>query len=172
MIERVILVNEDDQEIGTAEKMEAHLTGQLHRAFSVLLYNMDGDMLLQQRADKKYHSAGLWSNACCSHPRPGESIKDAAKRRLLEELGVELDVNEVDKFVYRAEFENGLTEHELDYVFTGFIDRIPVGNPDEVKGLKFMKIDDLERDLRNNSERYTVWFRLIMDRLSKTKVSQ
>ncbi|MEQ9229243.1 MAG: isopentenyl-diphosphate delta-isomerase, partial [Cyclobacteriaceae bacterium] len=113
MIDEVILVDKDDQELGTCEKMEAHKLGLMHRAFSVLLYNSKGEMLLQQRADHKYHSAGLWSNACCSHPRPGESMEDAVARRLQEELGVVCKVKEIDRFVYHADFENGLQEHEL-----------------------------------------------------------
>ena len=118
-MEQVILVNENDQEVGTMEKMEVHRLGVLHRAFSVFIFNERGQMLLQQRAMQKYHSAGLWTNACCSHPRPGEEVGSAASRRLNEELGFATALNPIFNFVYKATFENGLTEHEFDHVFFG-----------------------------------------------------
>ncbi len=167
MIDEVILVNKDDQELGTCEKMEAHKLGLMHRAFSVLLYNSKGEMLLQQRASHKYHSAGLWSNACCSHPRPGESMEVAVARRLQEELGVVCKVKEIDRFVYQADFENGLQEHELDYVFKGLVEELPEGNPEEVQAMKFMNQDEMLADMKAKPMNYTVWFRLIMERLTK-----
>ncbi|HCI57152.1 MAG TPA: isopentenyl-diphosphate delta-isomerase, partial [Bacteroidetes bacterium] len=121
-MEFVILVDEQDREIGEAEKMQTHKLGLLHRAFSVLIYNTKGEMLLQQRAETKYHSGGLWSNACCGHPRPGEKIEDAARRRLKEELGFNCSLKFSFKFIYKASFENSLKEHELDHVFTGIYD--------------------------------------------------
>src|SRR5690348_5807899 len=118
-MEQVVLVNEEDQEVGTMEKMEAHRRGVLHRAFSVFIFNKQGEMLLQQRAQEKYHSGGLWTNACCSHPRPGEEVSEGAGRRLVEELGFETELQPVFNFVYKANFENGLIEHEFDHVYFG-----------------------------------------------------
>src|ERR1700712_1529352 len=117
--EFVVLVNEMDDEIGTMEKMEAHLQLNLHRAFSIFIFNENGKILLQQRAFSKYHSGGLWTNTCCSHPRPGEETIDAAKRRLKEEMGFDCELVEKFHFIYKAPFENGLTEHELDFIYSG-----------------------------------------------------
>jgi isopentenyl-diphosphate delta-isomerase len=135
-VKEVILVNESDEAIGAMEKMEAHRLGVLHRAFSVFIFNSNGHMLLQQRADTKYHSAGLWTNACCSHPAPGEEVKSAAERRLQEELGFKADIKRAFDFVYKASFNNGLTEHEYDHVFVGYYDGEIRPDQDEVKGWK------------------------------------
>lgn len=164
MQEEVILVNENDEEIGLMEKMEAHEKGLLHRAFSVFLFNTNGELLLQKRALTKYHSAGLWTNTCCSHPRKGESILNAASRRLKEEMGVSCALEIADKFIYRAEFSNGLTEHELDYIVTGQYNQTPEINPDEVCDYKWIAISELLSDLKNNPKHYTEWFKIILDR--------
>ncbi|MCE3226426.1 MAG: isopentenyl-diphosphate delta-isomerase [Bacteroidetes bacterium] len=164
--ESVILVDANDNEIGTAEKLHAHTTGQLHRAISVFIFNSEKKMLLQQRDYDKYHSAGLWSNACCSHPRPGENTKDAARRRLKEEMGIDVsDLQFAFHFTYRAELENDLTEHEFDHVFIGKSDAVPVKNPDEVVDFNYFTIEEIESDLHNYPEHFTYWFRLIFERV-------
>lgn len=158
--EEVILVDETDQPLGRMEKMEAHRRAVLHRAFSVFIFNSSGEMLLQQRAPEKYHSAGLWTNACCSHPRPGEDTRDAAGRRLFEELGFRTDLEKVFSFTYRSEFENGLTEHEFDHVFVGKYDLQP--NPDrkEVSDYRYQSMQDIETALMARPGEFTSWFRL------------
>lgn len=165
--EIVILVNEADQEIGTQEKLAAHQNGgQLHRAFSVFLFHPDGRMLLQRRALTKYHFGGLWTNACCSHPRPGEATRDAANRRLQEELGISADIEEAFSFVYRAEDAvSGLTEHEFDHVFIGAFDGDPVPNPEEVAEVAWVHPDALLADLAENPTRYTPWFHIALERV-------
>ncbi len=168
-MELVILVDENDNPIGEMEKMEAHYKGQLHRAFSVFLHDGKGNVLLQRRALTKYHSGGLWTNACCSHPRKGESVEQAAHRRLMEELGVDCAVQEVSNFIYRAELDKDMIEHELDHVLTGELnaDEIPF-NPDEVDSIEWMTFDELKADIDSNPERYTVWFQIIMKNVNKT----
>lgn len=160
--EKVILVDAEDNPVGTEAKMQAHLNGDLHRAISILIYNTKGEMLLQQRALTKYHTPGLWTNACCSHPRPGESTLGAAKRRLLEEMGMEAELKEKFTFIYRAVFDNGLTEHELDHVFIGITDTDPAINPDEVNDFKWISMNELMQDISLNPEKYTIWFRIIL----------
>lgn len=156
--EMVILVNEQDEPIGLMEKMEAHERGLLHRAFSVLIFNSKGEMLLQQRALSKYHSPGLWTNACCSHPRNGETILEAAHRRLSEEMGMQAELTVLTHFIYKAQFDNGLTEHELDYVVKGTTDNNPIINPDEVNDFRWIRTDDLTKWVRNTPADFTVWF--------------
>jgi isopentenyl-diphosphate Delta-isomerase len=163
-MEQVILVDNDDNAIGTMEKMEAHQKGCLHRAFSVILYNSQGDMLLQKRSASKYHSGGLWTNACCSHPLPGENIKDATRRRLKEELGIDVPTAFRYKFIYKANLEGGLIEHELDHVFTGLFDGHPHINEHEVSDWKFVNVQWLKNDIRQNPLNYTYWFRLMIER--------
>ncbi len=158
MIEEVILVDENDTEIGKMEKMEAHEKAILHRAFSVFIFNSNNEMLLQQRALSKYHSAGLWTNACCSHPRPGETTLNAAKRRLNEELGFDTNIKKVFDFTYKASFDNGLTEHEFDHVFVGTYDQNISPNPDEVKTISFMTMDAILSSLTSEPAKYTAWF--------------
>jgi isopentenyl-diphosphate Delta-isomerase len=163
-MEEVILVDERDNQIGTMEKMEAHRQGRLHRAFSVLLYNSAGEILLQKRAANKYHSAGLWTNTCCSHPLPGERIEDAAARRLKEEMGIDLRPAYSFTFLYKAALDKNLTEHELDHVFVGTFDGKPNVNASEVDGWKFVNVDWLRDDMQKNPEKYTAWFKIIMER--------
>lgn len=161
-MEHVILVDDQDNEIGTMEKIEAHRKGLLHRAFSVLLFNSKGEMLIQKRAMKKYHSAGLWTNACCSHPRPQEHIREASRRRLREEMGIDMQPEFVYKFVYKTTLEDELIEHEYDHVFIGTFDGLPNANTEEVEAWKFIDLDTLRKDVWRNPERYSYWFRLIL----------
>lgn len=162
---QVVLVDHEDRVLGTMEKMEAHRQAKLHRAFSVFLFNRKGEMLLQQRALSKYHSGGLWTNACCSHPYPGEAVADAATRRLKEELGFTVPVEPVFSFVYEAAFDNGLTEHEYDHVFTGIYEGDIFPNPDEVAATEYVSLDDLEKSLLQHPEKYTAWFHLALPRI-------
>ena len=159
----VILVDENDNPIGTMPKMEAHEKAMLHRAFSVFILNANDEVLLQQRANDKYHSAGLWTNTCCSHPHPGEDTLGAARRRLKEEMGMEADLQFVFKFMYKAPFDNLLTEHEIDHVFIGKTDQLPVINPEEVASYKYMKPEEIKLDMEQNPQSYTVWFRIIFN---------
>lgn len=160
MMEEVILVNEQDQQIGIMEKMAAHIVPRLHRAFSIFLFNSKGELLLQQRALTKYHSPGLWTNTCCSHPRNGESLEQATTRRLKEEMGITCDMHEVFTFIYKASVGLGLTEHEFDHVWFGQCDDTPVINTDEVASWKYMNLDELSEDLKNHPEQYTEWFKI------------
>jgi isopentenyl-diphosphate Delta-isomerase len=161
-MDQVILVDEHDNELGTIEKMEAHRNGTLHRAFSVLIFNSKGDLLIQQRAKTKYHSGGLWTNTCCSHPRPGELIVDAAHRRLKEEMGIEVVLNFSHKFIYKIELENGLTEYELDYVFTGIFDGKPNTNPSEVADWKYISKEYIQKEIASYPNNFTHWFKIIL----------
>ncbi len=162
--EEVILVTPDDQVIGTMPKMEAHEKAVLHRAFSVFVLNERGETLLQQRAAHKYHSPLLWTNTCCSHQRLGESNVEAGKRRLREEMGFETDLRELFSFIYKAPFDNGLTEHELDHVLLGYYSGSPEINPEEVAAWKWMGLDEIREDLEASPEKYTAWFRIIFNR--------
>jgi isopentenyl-diphosphate delta-isomerase len=163
MEERVILVNELDEPIGTMEKMEAHEKAVLHRAFSVFILNKNNEIMLQQRAHHKYHSPLLWTNTCCSHQRAGESNIEAGTRRLREEMGFEVNLKELFHFIYKAPFDNGLTEHELDHVMIGYFDNEPEVNSEEVESWKWMKIEDIKEDMIVNPEIYTIWFKIIFD---------
>ncbi len=164
-MEFVILVDEQDREVGEAEKMQTHKLGLLHRAFSVLIYNTKGEMLLQQRAATKYHSAGLWSNACCGHPRPGEKIEDAARRRLKEELGFNCSLKFSFKFIYKAYFENSLKEHELDHVFTGIYDSEVLPDKNEVQAYRWVTMENLKNEIIENHSSFSVWFQKIIAEL-------
>ncbi len=166
MTEQVVLVNERDEQTGTIEKMEAHRKALLHRAFSVFIFNAKGEMLLQQRALGKYHSPGLWTNACCSHPRPGEGVEQAAVRRLKEEMGIDVNLEKVFDFIYRTEFDNGLTEYEFDHVYTGTYSGTLYPDTQEVKDYCFRSMEDIEADLRQRPEKYTTWFKIALPRLS------
>lgn len=159
---KVVLVNENDTVIGEEEKMKAHYDGVLHRAFSILIFNNRGEMLLQKRALSKYHSPGLWTNACCSHPQLNESYKAGAEERLLAELGFTVDLKEVHDFIYKAEFDNGLTEHEFDRVFIGTYNGNIAFNPDEVDEIKWIGVETLYEEIDNNPEKYTEWFKILM----------
>lgn len=159
MRERVILVDGNDSQTGTMEKMEAHEKGLLHRAFSVFVFNSKGELLMQQRAKEKYHSGGLWTNTCCSHPRDGEDTADAASRRLKEEMGLECILKPAFSFIYKAEFDNGLTEHEFDYVFIGSSDDLPEINKSEVQDYKYISLSLLAEDINSNPENYTAWLK-------------
>jgi isopentenyl-diphosphate delta-isomerase len=162
----LILVNERDEAIGTMEKMQAHREALLHRAFSVILRNSAGEILLQQRAFDKYHSGGLWTNTCCSHPAPGEDILAASKRRLIEELGIHCnDLKEVYHFIYKAELDNELTEHELDHVVVGTYDGEIIPNSEEVHAVAYVTSEELNRRITNEPEQFTVWFKAIYDKL-------
>ncbi|WP_461533020.1 isopentenyl-diphosphate Delta-isomerase [Sinomicrobium sp.] len=159
--ERVILVNENDEPLGLMPKMEAHEKGLLHRAFSVFVMNDKGQTMMQQRAEGKYHSPGLWTNTCCSHQREGESSVEAGKRRLVEEMGFTTELEEVFSFIYKAPFDNGLTEHEYDHVLVGKYEGTPRLNPDEVANWKWVYPEEVRRDMEAHPERYTAWFRII-----------
>ncbi len=165
--EQVILVNENDEQIGLMPKMEAHEKGVLHRAFSVFVFNDENELLLQQRALQKYHSPGLWTNTCCSHQRDGETSLDAGVRRLQEEMGFEVPLIETTSFIYRATFDNGLTEHEFDHVLVGKFNQEPQINKEEVASWKWIDMDELELDIESNPDQYTAWFKIIFDKFQK-----
>jgi isopentenyl-diphosphate Delta-isomerase len=166
-MEQVILVNEYDQVIGECEKMQAHQEGRLHRAFSVLVFNNRGELLLHQRAHSKYHCGGLWTNTCCSHQRINETNESAAQRRLQEEMGFQTPLEHIGSFIYKAAFENGLTEHEFDHVLFGRYSLPPEPNPNEVADWKYMPIPEIEHAIQNNPDHYTVWFKKIIHTYSK-----
>lgn len=161
----VVLVDEQDREVGTAEKIQAHSGGgRLHRAVSVLVFNGKGELLIQRRADGKYHSAGLWSNTCCTHPAPGESVEAAARRRLKEEMGFETELREAFQFTYRADVGNGLTEWEFDHVFVGLYDGEVKPNPSEVSEYKWVSLENLLEDVKRSPEKYTKWFVILLEK--------
>ncbi len=162
--EHVILVNEQDEVLGTMAKMEAHEKAILHRAFSVFVMNKNGETMLQRRAAHKYHSPLLWTNTCCSHQRSGESNLEAGKRRLQEEMGFVTDLKELFSFVYKAPFDNGLTEHELDHVMMGKYEDAPKINTEEVADWKWMTPADIKKDIADNPENYTAWFKIIFEK--------
>jgi isopentenyl-diphosphate delta-isomerase len=161
--EKVILVNENDEQIGLMPKLEAHEKAVLHRAFSVFVLNKNNEVMLQQRAAAKYHSPLLWTNTCCSHQREGESNLVAGARRLQEEMGFATDLKELFHFIYKAPFDNGLTEHELDHVMIGYYDGEPIINPEEVENWKWMSIEAIKNDMLVNPTEYTIWFKIIFD---------
>jgi isopentenyl-diphosphate Delta-isomerase len=163
MMERVILVDENDKEIGTMEKIEAHRKGLLHRAFSILVFNSRGEILIQKRSAKKYHSGGLWTNACCSHPMPDETMTAATRRKLKQEMGIELETRFAYKFIYKIALEGDLTEHEVDHVFIGYFDGEPLINREEVDAWQFIPIDELRSNVASKPEEYTHWFKLILN---------
>ena len=164
MIEQVILVNEKDEPIGTMEKIEAHEKALLHRAFSVFVINDLKQIMLQQRAAHKYHSPLLWTNTCCSHQRIGESNIEAGNRRLFEEMGMRVNLKEVFHFIYKAPFDNGLTEHELDHVMIGYSNDEPNINLEEVNDWKWISVNELKIDMQNRPELYTEWFKIIFNK--------
>lgn len=162
--EEVILVNTSDEVVGTMPKMEAHRQAVLHRAFSVFVLNPQGQLMLQQRAADKYHSPLLWTNTCCSHQRMGETNIEAGKRRLSEEMGFETELRDLFSFIYKAPFDNGLTEHELDHVLLGYFSAEPRINPQEVASWKWMGLEEVSADLKARPELYTAWFRIVFER--------
>ena len=161
--ESVILIDDQDNEIGLLEKMEAHRLGLLHRAFSVILFNSKGELLLQQRAAHKYHSPLLWTNTCCSHQRPGESSLTAAKRRLMEEMGMEAELKEAFHFIYKAKLDRGLTEHELDHVLFGYTNQNPIVNDEEVAAYKWISMNDLLHEMDAAPQTFTAWFKILLN---------
>lgn len=161
MEEKVILVDENDVPLGVMEKLQAHQEGLLHRAFSVFLFNQKGEILLQKRASTKYHSPNLWTNACCSHPREGETYHQAALRRLKEELGIFCEIEKKFHFIYKADVGEGLWEHELDYVFTGIYEGEFDLNQEEVSEVKYLSMRDLEKEMEANPKHFTAWFKII-----------
>lgn len=162
--EKVILVNEKDEQIGLMEKIEAHEKALLHRAFSVFVFNDKNELMIQQRAHSKYHSPGLWTNTCCSHQREGESNIEAGKRRLQEEMGFTTALKDTISFIYKAPFDNGLTEHEYDHILIGYFEGEPNLNPDEVAAWKWMSLEDLKEDMAKNPDIYTEWFKIIFEK--------
>ena len=159
MPNKIILVDKEDNEIGTEFKLKAHKEGKLHRAFSIFIFNSKGELLLQRRALKKYHSGGLWTNSCCSHPNPGEEILFSVHRRLKEEMGFDCDMEEIFSFIYKARLDRGLTENEFDHVFIGKFDGTPEINKKEAEEVKWVSYDFLEKDIKENPEKYTYWFK-------------
>ena len=171
MKEEVVLVDENDNSIGSMSKLDAHKQGKLHRALSVFVFNDDNKFLLQKRALDKYHSPGLWSNTCCSHPRKNEHVSKAAERRLFEEMGIKITLEKIFHFKYKVKFENGLIENEFDHVFSGKYSGAPNINISEVSDWKWMSLSEIKKDLIVNSTRYTFWFKLIFNNfLEKLKI--
>lgn len=167
MEEQLILVDENDNIVGHDEKMRVHKQGLLHRAFSVFIFNTEGHLLLQQRSKEKYHSPGLWTNTCCSHPRKGEQITDAVNRRLMEEMTITCPVEYLYKFTYKAPFDNGLIEYEIDHVFFGISDVLPVPHKEEVSDWKYMSPQNIITDLNTNPDTYTAWFKICFPHVYK-----
>ncbi len=161
----VILVDEHDVQTGTMEKMEVHQKALLHRAFSVFVFNDKGEMLLHKRAGKKYHSAGLWTNACCSHPKPGEETLPAAENRLQEEMGITTSLKKVFDFIYKASFDNGLTEHEFDHVFIGTYDGDIFPNAEEVSDYCYKSVEEIKNSLQSHPQKYTEWFKIAFTKM-------
>lgn len=164
-MEKIILVDERDKQVGTEEKIKAHKEGKLHRAFSIFIFNSKGETLLQKRAREKYHSGGLWTNACCSHPRAREALDEAAHRRLKEEMCFDCPLKEIFSFIYKVKFGNGLTEHELDHVFTGRFQGKPKPNPEEAEDWKWVSVEWVKEDIRKNPQNYTYWFKVALKRM-------
>ena len=162
-MEQVILVDDQDRVLGTMDKMEAHEKGILHRAFSILIFNKKGEMLIQKRARSKYHSGGLWTNACCSHPLPNETLDDATRRRLKDEMGIDLKTTFAYSFLYHTPLDKNLIEHELDHVFIGEYNGVPDVNPTEVEDWKYVDVAQLKTAIVEHPELYTHWFKLILN---------
>ncbi|WP_158799893.1 isopentenyl-diphosphate Delta-isomerase [Pedobacter sp. L105] len=165
MIEYVLLVDEDDNEIGVMEKMQAHEEALLHRAISIFIFNDKDELLLQKRAAVKYHSPLLWTNTCCSHPRPGEILIDAANRRLTEEMKMACNLTYEFSFTYKAVLDKGLTEYEFDHVFFGLSNSLPIPNPEEVADWKYMSFEAIDKDMAENPGTYTTWFKLMLEKI-------
>lgn len=169
MEEQVILVNKNDMPIGKIGKLEAHQKGLLHRAISIFIFNSEGEMLIQKRASHKYHTPSLWSNTACSHPRSNEMVKHAAERRLKEEMGISCDLYFSFSFLYKANFENGLIENELDHVYIGFSDEKPKPNPSEVGGYRYIKSSNLMKEIKEKPNTFTPWFKICVEKVLESK---
>ena len=163
----LILVDENDSPIGTMEKMEVHQKALLHRAFSIFIFNGKGDMLLHQRAANKYHSAGLWTNACCSHPREGQETIEAAEKRLQQEMGFTVPLKKAFEFTYKAALDNGLTEHEYDHVFIGYYDGAIQPDEDEVKDFCFVSMEEIKASIQSHPQKYTEWFKIAFPKVEE-----
>ncbi len=161
--DHVVLVDSTDKELGIMEKMQAHQQGVLHRAFSVFIMNDNKELLLQKRASSKYHSPGLWTNTCCSHPQQGEAVLDAGQERLHQEMGFTVPLTALFSFIYQAQFDNNLIEHELDHVLLGNYNEAPVINSSEVDDYKWMGLPELHTDIKANPQMYTVWFKIVFE---------
>ena len=160
----IILVDKNDNEIGADEKMKVHQDGKLHRAFSIFVFNSKNEMLLQKRAEAKYHCGGLWTNTCCSHPRKGELLKEEIHKRLQEEMGFDCELKEIGDFIYKAKFDNGLTEHEYDHVFAGKFDSEPNINPEEADDYQWISLKELKKEIKKNPADFTVWFKIALEK--------
>lgn len=171
-MEYVVLVDEQDNAIGTMEKQQAHVEGVLHRAFSIFIFNLDKKLLLQKRASSKYHCGGMWTNTCCSHPRETENILDAANRRLQEEMGMHCELKPIFSFVYKAEFENGLTEHEFDHVFFGQSNQTPELNLEEVEDFRYIGLEELQTEIKEAPQNFTPWFLIALNRVTEYLANQ
>jgi len=171
-MEFVVLVDEQDNAIGTMEKQQAHVEGVLHRAFSIFIFNSEKELLLQKRASSKYHCGGLWTNTCCSHPRENESVVDAANRRLQEEMGMQSSLKPIFTFVYKAEFANGLTEHEFDHVYFGESNEMPSINNEEVEDFRFIGMKELQLEIKESPNNFTPWFLIALDRVNEFNALQ
>lgn len=167
MNEQLILVDEHDDELGYLDKLSVHKTGLLHRAFSVFIFNTKGELLLQQRALEKYHSPGIWSNTCCSHPLKNESMDETISRRMQEEMGMQCKTVFKFKFIYRNEFENGLTEHELDHVYFAESDHLPIPNPSEVMDWKYINLEDLSKEIDQNPAKFSAWLKVCLPKVAR-----
>lgn len=165
--EYVILVDANDRQTGTCEKLEAHEKGLMHRAFSIFLFNKQGDFLLQQRAAGKYHTPRMWSNTCCSHPRPDESMEEALQRKLYQEMGIHSPVEKAFEFSYRADFENGLVENELDHVYFGEYNDAPNPNPEEIQAWKYSSFEEIQKEIAKDQTMFTPWFKIILERVNE-----
>ena len=170
--ERLILVDEQDNKVGVGTKMQVHLQGALHRAFSVFIFDSQGRLMLQQRASGKYHSGGLWTNSCCGHPRPGESNLAAATRRLHEEMGFDCPLQEVDQILYRVDVSNGLVENEFNHTFIGLYERPPALNPEEAEGWQWMPVNDIFAAVEKDPLHFTAWFKVILAHFGQVTIQQ
>jgi isopentenyl-diphosphate delta-isomerase len=171
-MEFVVLVDEQDNAIGTMEKQQAHVEGVLHRAFSIFIFNSEKELLLQKRASSKYHCGGLWTNTCCSHPRENESVLDAANRRLQEEMGMQSVLKPIFTFQYKAEFANGLSEHEFDHVFFGESNDMPAINIEEVEDFRFIGMEELQLEIKKSPQHFTPWFLIALNRVNEFNALQ
>ncbi|MBU2564465.1 isopentenyl-diphosphate Delta-isomerase [Patescibacteria group bacterium] len=167
MPKEIILVDKNNKKIGIDEKIKAHIEARLHRSFSVLVFNPKKELLIQRRTKNKYHSGGLWTNTCCSHPKPGEKLKSAIHRRLGEEMGFDCDLEKIGSFIYKVKFNNGLYENEYNHVFMGFSHQEPKINREEIKDWKWININKLKKDIKKNPNKYTYWFKIIINKYLK-----